>query len=130
MPSRRSKFFVSVVALVPAMHHLAAAQDISESGTGVMVRHSLNLVSALQLSGAAVCMQNQEATQLDVANYFQENKMEYSPAIFSNMEEVVAAYNGERCDAMAADVSELRSARLRLTNPDDHVILPERFGPE
>jgi general L-amino acid transport system substrate-binding protein len=128
MPSRRSAFLVSFIAVVPAMQQLATAQESPDRGTAVMLRHAMNLTSALQLSGASLCMQ--EATQADVADYFVKNNIEYQPAIFASSDEAFASYDGERCDAVVADVSVLQAARVRLTNPDEHVILPERLTPE
>ncbi|MDP3896535.1 MAG: amino acid ABC transporter substrate-binding protein, partial [Mesorhizobium sp.] len=86
--------------------------------------------SALQLSGAAVCVQTGTTTELNLADYFKANKMEYNPVVFEKLEEVNAAYDSGRCDAYTTDQSGLYSIRLQLTAPDDHIVLPEIISKE
>ena len=81
--------------------------------------------SALQLSGAAVCVQAGTTTELNLADYFKANKMEYNPVVFEKFEEANAAYDAGRCDAYTTDQSGLYAVRLQMSAPDDHVVLPE-----
>ena len=131
MQSRRSvlRVALSFVALI-AMHGLAAAQEVPAHGTGLMARQALGIGSVLGMSGAALCVQAETRTELDIANYFKTNSMEYSPVRFATLADVFAAYDAGRCDAVAADASELDAARLTLKNPNEHVVLPERLGTE
>jgi general L-amino acid transport system substrate-binding protein len=99
-------------------------------GQGFMVPKSLNVKSALELSGAAVCVQAGTTTELNLADYFRANNLEYKPVVFEKFEEVNAAYAAGRCDVYTTDQSGLYSVRLNLTNPDDHVILPEIISKE
>src|SRR6056300_1727044 len=46
-------------------------------GQGFMVRKDLGVKSALELSGASVCTNTGTTTELNVADYFRANKMEY-----------------------------------------------------
>ena len=101
-------------------------------GQGFMI-NSANLPgvnSALQLSGAAVCVQTGTTTELNLADYFSANNMEYNPVVFQNLEEVNAAYDSGRCDVYTTDQSGLYAIRLTLTSPDDHVVLPEIISKE
>jgi general L-amino acid transport system substrate-binding protein len=86
--------------------------------------------SALQLSGAAICVQSGTTTELNLADYFKANKMEYSPVVFETQQEADAAYDSGRCDAYTTDQSGLYSIRLKLTTPDDHMVLPEIISKE
>jgi general L-amino acid transport system substrate-binding protein len=86
--------------------------------------------SALQLSGAAVCVQSGTTTELNLADYFKANKMEYNPVVFEKLEETNAAYDSGRCDVLTTDQSGLYATRLTLTSPDDHVVLPEIISKE
>ncbi|WP_373502007.1 amino acid ABC transporter substrate-binding protein [Aestuariivirga sp.] len=86
--------------------------------------------SALQLSGAAVCTQTGTTTELNVADYFKSNNMEYKVVAFEKNEEALAAYEDGRCDVYTTDQSGLYSQRLRFSAPDDHVILPEIISKE
>lgn len=99
-------------------------------GQGFMVPKSLNVKSALELSGAAVCVQSGTTTELNLADYFKSNKLEYNPVVFEKLEEVNAAYQAGRCDVYTTDQSGLYATRLALSNPDEHVILPEIISKE
>ncbi|OLP60044.1 amino acid ABC transporter substrate-bindnig protein [Xaviernesmea oryzae] len=99
-------------------------------GQGFMVRKELNVKSALELSGAAVCVQTGTTTELNLADYFKSHNLQYNPVVFEKQEEVDAAYNAGRCDVYTTDQSGLYSIRLSLSNPDDHVILPEIISKE
>jgi general L-amino acid transport system substrate-binding protein len=86
--------------------------------------------SALQLSGAAVCVQTGTTTELNLADYFRANKMEYNPVVFEKLEELNAAYDSGRCDVYTTDQSGLYSIRLQLSAPGDHMVLPEIISKE
>ncbi|MBL8579396.1 MAG: amino acid ABC transporter substrate-binding protein [Mesorhizobium sp.] len=86
--------------------------------------------SALQLSGASVCVQSGTTTELNLADYFKANNLEYSPVVFEKQEEADAAYEAGRCDAYTTDQSGLYSIRLKLASPADHVVLPEIISKE
>ena len=99
-------------------------------GQGFMVRKELNVKSALELSGAAVCVQSGTTTELNLADYFKANNLQYNPVVFDKLEEVNAAYDSGRCDVYTTDQSGLYSLRLTLKNPDDNVVLPEIISKE
>lgn len=99
-------------------------------GQGFMVTKGLNVKSALELSGAAVCVQAGTTTELNLADYFKANNLEYKPVVYEKLEEVNAAYDSGRCDVYTTDQSGLYSLRLGLSNPDDHMILPEIISKE
>ncbi|SHG50127.1 general L-amino acid-binding protein [Kaistia soli DSM 19436] len=99
-------------------------------GQGFMVRKSLGVSSALELSGAKVCTQTGTTTELNLADYFRSHNMPYEVVAFEKNEEVLQAYEAGRCDAYTTDASGLYAERLKLTNPDDHMILPEIISKE
>ena len=99
-------------------------------GQGFMVRNDLGVKSALELSGASVCTNTGTTTELNVADYFRANKLEYEIVAFEKADEVVAAYDAGRCDVYTTDQSGLYAQRLKLTNPADHVVLPEIISKE
>lgn len=99
-------------------------------GQGFMVRKSLNLNSALQLSGSSVCVQTGTTTELNLTDYFKANNMTYNPVVFEKLEEVNAAYDANRCDVYTTDQSGLYAIRLGLSAPDEHVVLPEVISKE
>ncbi len=99
-------------------------------GQGFMVKKALKLNSALELNGASVCTQTGTTTELNLADYFRAHKMKYEVIAFTTNEETVKAYDTGRCDVLTTDVSQLYSLKLKLTNPNDHVILPEIISKE
>jgi general L-amino acid transport system substrate-binding protein len=99
-------------------------------GQGFMVRKSLGISSALELSGASVCVQTGTTTELNLADYFRANGMQFNPVVFEKSDEVVQAYDAGRCDAFTTDASGLYAERLKLTNPADHMVLPEIISKE
>lgn len=99
-------------------------------GQGFMVRKDMSINSALQLSGASICTNTGTTTELNVADYFRANKMEYELVAFEKADEVVAAYDAGRCDVYTTDQSGVYAQRLKLTNPADHIVLPEIISKE
>jgi general L-amino acid transport system substrate-binding protein len=99
-------------------------------GQGFMVKKSLKVNSALELSSASVCVQTGTTTELNLADYFKSNNMKYEVIAFGTLEETVKAYESGRCDVYTTDMSGLYASRLKLTNPADHVVLPEIISKE
>lgn len=99
-------------------------------GQGFLVKSSLGVDSALKLSGAAVCTQTGTTTELNLADYFKANKMEYKVVAFEKNEEVLAAYQDGRCDVFTTDQSGLYADKLKFATPDEHIVLPEIISKE
>ncbi|MGI6244987.1 MAG: amino acid ABC transporter substrate-binding protein [Pseudochelatococcus sp.] len=99
-------------------------------GQGFIVRSSLGLKSAKELEGASVCVQQGTTTELNLADFFRSNNIKYEPVTYASAVEAVKAYDSGRCDAFTTDASALYAERLRLTAPDDHVILPDIISKE
>ncbi len=99
-------------------------------GQGFMVRKKLGVTSALQLNGAAVCTNTGTTTELNVADFFRSHKMQYEVVAFEKSDEVVKAYDEGRCDVYTTDRSGLAAQRLKLKNPDEHMVLPEIISKE
>jgi len=99
-------------------------------GQGFMVRTSLNVKSALELSGASVCVQTGTTTELNLGDYFRANSLELKPVVFEKNEEARQAYDDGRCDAYTTDASGLAAERSVLAQPGDHIILPEIISKE
>ncbi len=100
-------------------------------GQGFMVPRRLNVRSARELNGATVCVQPGTTTELNLADYFRANRMQFTPVVIERLEEVTAAYLSGRCDVYTTDVSGLAATRAsQVPNPNDHVILPEVISKE
>jgi len=99
-------------------------------GQGFMVRKDLGVKSAMELAGASVCTNIGTTTELNMADFFRTNKMDYKPVAFEKADEVVAAYDSGRCDVYTTDQSALAAQRLKLKNQAAHMILPEVISKE
>jgi general L-amino acid transport system substrate-binding protein len=99
-------------------------------GQGFMVHKSLKVNSALELNGASVCVQQGTTTELNLADYFRAHKMQLKTVTFATANEAVKAYDAGRCDSYTTDASGLYAERLRLSNPDDNIVLPEIISKE
>ena len=99
-------------------------------GQGFMVRKKLGVDSALKLDGASICVQQGTTTELNLADYFRANNMKLEAVVFATDEEATKAYDSGRCDAYTTDASGLYSERLKMSNPDDHIVLPEIISKE
>ena len=99
-------------------------------GQGFMVRKDLGIDSATQLSGASVCIQTGTTTELNLADYFRRNDMDYEPVPIETNEEARTNYLAGRCDVYTTDKSGLAATRAALDTPQDHVILPETISKE
>src|SRR6201991_2866767 len=62
-------------------------------GEGFMLPKSRNIDSALALDGSKVCVQAETTTQLNLADYFRANNMQYTEMKFGKLEDVVKAYD-------------------------------------
>jgi general L-amino acid transport system substrate-binding protein len=100
-------------------------------GQGFMVAKKLGVKSAKELGGATICVQPGTTTELNLADYFRANKMEFKPVVIEKRDEALNAFFSGRCDVFTGDSSALNADRLsQAPNPDDYVILPERISKE
>ncbi|MDQ2137913.1 amino acid ABC transporter substrate-binding protein [Alcaligenaceae bacterium A4P071] len=97
---------------------------------GIMVSKDLGVKSAKDLNGATVCVQPGTTTELNLADWFRSEKIEFKPVVIDKFDEIVRAFTANRCDAFTTDKSQLASIRTTLENPDKYEILPEDFSKE
>ncbi|MGB6534713.1 MAG: amino acid ABC transporter substrate-binding protein [Xanthobacteraceae bacterium] len=99
-------------------------------GQGFIVHKELKVSSALELNGAAICVQQGTTTELNLADYFRSHNMSLKTVTFATVDEAVKAYDSGRCDAYTTDSSALHAERLQLNNPNDNIVLPEIISKE
>ncbi|WP_421862372.1 amino acid ABC transporter substrate-binding protein [Motiliproteus sp.] len=99
-------------------------------GQGFMVSKNLGVKSALELDGAAVCIQSGTTTELNLSDYFREHKMSFSPVVFDTSDQTVKGFEAGRCDVLTSDQSQLYALRIKLANPDSAMVLPEVISKE
>jgi general L-amino acid transport system substrate-binding protein len=99
-------------------------------GQGFITRKKNNIASAMELNGASVCVQQGTTTELNLADFFRTHKMKYEVTVFATSNEAIKSYDLNRCDAFTTDVSQLYAERLKLVNPDEHLVLPDVISKE
>jgi general L-amino acid transport system substrate-binding protein len=103
-------------------------------GQGFMVNKKLGVKSAKELNGATVCVAPGTTTELNLADYFRANKMQFKPVVIEKVEEIRAAFFSGRCDVYTTDASGLYSTRAANVpppaKPEDFIILPEIISKE
>jgi len=100
-------------------------------GQGFMVPKRASVASAKQLDGATVCVLPGSTTELNLADFARRENIRIQPIVLSSMDEMTAAYQAGRCDAMTTDASQLAALRVSaIRDPDAHVVLPERVSKE
>jgi general L-amino acid transport system substrate-binding protein len=99
-------------------------------GQAFMARKKLGVDSALRLDGASICVQQGTTSELNLADFFRSHGLKFEAVVFATDEEAVKAYDAGRCDAYTTDSSGLYAERLKMSAPDDHVVLPEIISKE
>ena len=99
-------------------------------GQGFLVSKALGVNSVFTMSQAAICFLEGTTTEANVADFFREREMVFTPVKFGTIDEAVAAYEAGQCDSYTADQSQLYASRLKLNAPDDHIILPDVISKE
>ncbi|MFQ6033327.1 MAG: amino acid ABC transporter substrate-binding protein [Candidatus Bipolaricaulia bacterium] len=99
-------------------------------GQGFLVRKDSGITSIDDLDGATICVLSGTTTELNLADEFRKRGLSFTPVVFDETNAVYEAYEAGRCDAATSDKSQLAARRLALSNPDDHVILPETISKE
>ncbi|MBS1270813.1 MAG: putative amino-acid ABC transporter-binding protein YhdW [Gammaproteobacteria bacterium] len=99
-------------------------------GQGFMVKKNLGVTSAKELDGAAVCVQQGTTTELNLADFFRANGMEFTPVGYDTSVQTREGFDGGSCDVLTSDKSQLAAIRTELKDPDGAAILPETISKE
>ncbi len=99
-------------------------------GQGFMVSKKLGVKSALELDGAAACIQAGTTTELNLADYFRAHNMKYTAVTFDTSDQTRAGFESGRCDVLTSDQSQLYAIRIGLKDPNSAIVLPEVISKE
>ena len=103
-------------------------------GQGFMVNKKLGVKSAKELNGATICVAPGTTTELNLADYFRAQKMQFKPVVIEKVEEIRAAFFSGRCDVYTTDASGLYATRAANVpppaKPEDFIVLPEIISKE
>ena len=106
------------------------AQTMFYDGQGFMVTKESGVESALDLKDATVCVTQGTTTELNLQDFSTQNDLNINVLTFEDTDLVLSAYEGQQCGAFTNDRSQLAALRTGLSNPADHVILPETISEE
>jgi general L-amino acid transport system substrate-binding protein len=99
-------------------------------GQGFLVNKKLGVKSAKELDGATVCINAGTTHELNLSDYSRANKMKYTPITYDKSDESAKALESGRCDVLTSDQSQLYAQRIKLSKPDDFVVLPDVISKE
>jgi len=95
-----------------------------------MVNKNLGIKTAKELDGATVCLHAGTTTELNLADYFRVNGMQYKVVTYDTADATVKGYEAGRCDVLTSDQSQLYSLRIKLNKPQSAMILPDVISKE
>ena len=99
-------------------------------GQGFLVPKKLGIKSAKELGGATVCVLPGTTTEMNAADFFRTNNLQWKPVVIEQTAELSKAFFAGRCDVLTSDASQLAAHRSVAPNPDDYVLLPEIISKE
>ena len=99
-------------------------------GTGFLVKTALGVKDAKEMGGATICVQPGTSTELAVADYFRNGKMDFKPVLIADLAEIQGAFLSGRCDAYSTDLSALASFRFQQAKKEDFTLLPNVISKE
>ena len=84
--------------------------------------------SALELDGASICVQAGTTTELNMADYFRNNNMDYTPVGYETSTQTREGFEGGACDVLTSDKSQLAALSTEMADPSIILILPETIS--
>ena len=99
-------------------------------GQGFMVKKDLGVSSALELDGASICVQAGTTTELNMADYFRNNNMDFTPVGYETSTQTREGFEGGACDVLTSDKSQLAALSTEMADPDSVMLLPETISKE
>jgi general L-amino acid transport system substrate-binding protein len=114
-------------AMDPATTFVA---PLYHGGYGFLTRKSNGLTSALELTGATVCLLSGSMADQSAAAFFTHYGMKYEAVSSETWADTVKAYLSGRCLVIVSDHVTLASARNEMPDATAHALLPEIVGAE
>jgi len=99
-------------------------------GQGFMVNKNIGVKNVNELSGATVCLHAGTTTELNLADYFRTNKLQYKAVTYDTADATIKGFEAGRCDVLTSDHSQLFALRLKLKKPGSAMILPDIISKE
>jgi general L-amino acid transport system substrate-binding protein len=88
------------------------------------------MANLADLDGATICVERGTTHQRNLETYFEVKGWSMKPLVMDSAPEAAKALFAGRCRAYTSDASLLAAMRLRASDPQAFVILPERISRE
>ncbi|WP_421792912.1 amino acid ABC transporter substrate-binding protein [Hyphobacterium sp.] len=99
-------------------------------GQGFMVPADLGISSARDINGARICVQGSTTTALNLADFIDANALNVDVIEYSTAQDGLDGYVAGECDVYTNDLSSLAGLRTQLSQPGDHILLPDVISKE
>lgn len=99
-------------------------------GQGFMTSDERGLVSAQQLAGAKICVEQGTTSEDNMAFYFKAHQIGVEIKSVATRADLIKAYTAGECDTISGDRSSLFSDRAAFKDPAKHAVLPEVISKE
>ncbi|MBU1564839.1 MAG: amino acid ABC transporter substrate-binding protein [Proteobacteria bacterium] len=94
-------------------------------GQGFMVPKKLEAKRLLDLKKVKVCGPVGAASEQNLIDYFERNRIEFKIVPYDTLELAVKGFEKEACDLLSMQQSQLHGLRLGLVAPENAMVLPE-----
>jgi general L-amino acid transport system substrate-binding protein len=94
-------------------------------GQGFMVPKKTEVKRPLDLKKVKVCAPVGVASEQNLADYFERNRIEFKIIPYDTLELAVKGFEKEACDLLSLQLSQLHGLRQGLVDPESAVVLPE-----
>jgi general L-amino acid transport system substrate-binding protein len=99
-------------------------------GQGFLVPRALKVKTPSDLANKRICIVPGTVTEYNLNTYFQSRKLAIQKVLLKSLDQAEGEFAAGRCDALTGDLSELGSARSRMSKRDAFEILPELISKE
>jgi general L-amino acid transport system substrate-binding protein len=99
-------------------------------GQGFLVPRAQKVKAPSDLANKRICIVPGTVTEYNLNTYFQSRKLAIQKVLLKSLDQAEGEFAAGRCDALTGDLSELGSARSRMSKRDAFEILPELISKE
>jgi general L-amino acid transport system substrate-binding protein len=97
---------------------------------GIMVPRNSGIEHAAQLKNKTICVLKGTTLEENLRSFLRKNRISANLLFVSSRRKLRQAYEGSSCDAYSSDVSALVSEQKELSDPSNHIFLPEYVSKE
>ena len=99
-------------------------------GQGFLVASKLAARRALDLKKVRICSPVGAASEQNLIDYLASNQIEYQLVPYDTLDLAVKGFEGDGCEVLSMQQSQLYGLRLGLANPERAAILPDLISKE